>query len=77
MPDEGQFKKVDREIEIINKKLHSGYGKATLRRIKGSLYLQATYPPKLGETKPKQRELPLKLKATVTNLRLALEKSLA
>jgi hypothetical protein len=47
MPDEGQFKKVDREIEIINKKLHSGYGKASLRRIKSSLYLQATYATKI------------------------------
>jgi integrase len=69
--------KVDKEIGIINKKLRSGYGKASLRRVGNSLYLRATYPPKPGETEPKQRDLPLKLKATVTNLRLALEKSIA
>ncbi len=69
--------RVDKEIEVINKKLRSGYGKASLRRVGGSLYLRATYPPKPGETEPKQRELPLKLKATVTNLRMALEKSIA
>jgi hypothetical protein len=33
--------------------------------------------PKPGETKPKQRDLSLKLKAIVTNLWLALEKSIA
>jgi integrase len=68
---------VDKEIQKINKKLRAGYGQGTIRRVTGSLYLRATFPPKPGETKAKSRELPLKMKATVRGLRAALEKSIA
>jgi integrase len=66
-----------KEIEKINAKLRAGYGKASLRQIRGSLYLRATYPPKIGELVPKQRDLPLGLKATMTCLPIALERSIA
>jgi integrase len=71
------YSRVDKEIEAINKKLKAGFGKGSIRRITGSLYLRATFPPKPGESIPKSRELPLKLKATVAGLRAALEKSIA
>ena len=71
------YSRVDKEIQEINKKLKAGYGKGSIRRVAGSLYLRATFPPKPGESLPKSRELPLRLKATVSGLRIALERSIA
>lgn len=68
---------VDKEIQQINKKLKAGYGKGAIRRVTGSLYLRATFPPKPGETLARSRDLSLKMKATTKGLRAALEKSIA
>lgn len=58
------YKKVDTEIDRVN----CGKLKAmpvSLTRTGGSLYVQGTFPPKPGEREPKQRRIPLKLKAHV------------
>jgi integrase len=58
------YKKVDSEIDRVNR----GRLKAmpvSLTRTGGSLYVQGTFPPKPGEREPKQRRIPLKLKANV------------
>jgi hypothetical protein len=58
------YRKVDLEIERLNKgKLKSL--PINLCRSGGSLYIQGTFPPKPGENAPKQRRVPLKLKADV------------
>jgi integrase len=70
------YSRVDKEIQAINKKLKAGFGRCSMRRVGGSLYLRATFPPKPGEVRPKSRELPLKMKATVGGLREALKKAI-
>jgi len=58
------YKAVDAAIDRIN----TGKLKAmpvSLYRSGGSLYVQGTFPPKLGELKPKRRQLPLGLKAHI------------
>jgi integrase len=58
------YRKVDLEIDRLNKgKLKSL--PISLCRSGGSLYVQGTFPPKLGESIPKQRRVPLKLKADI------------
>lgn len=58
------YAKVDSEIARLNKgKLKSL--PIRLCRVGGSLYVQGTFPPKLGEKLPKQRRVPLKLRADI------------
>jgi hypothetical protein len=61
---QNSYNKVDSEIDRVNR----GKLKAmpvSLTRSGGSLYVQGTFPPKLGELQPKQRRVPLELKANV------------
>jgi hypothetical protein len=61
------YRKVDTEIDRLNKSKLKHLPVA-LCRSGGSLYLQGTFPPKQGEYIPKQRRLPLKLKADINFL---------
>ena len=58
------YKKVDTEIDRVNRSKLKAMP-VSLTRSGGSLYVQGTFPPKPGEREPKQRRIPLKLKAHV------------
>lgn len=69
------YKAVDAAIDRIN----AGKLKAmpvSLARIGGSLYVQGTFPPKQGETHPKQRRIALELKAHVDFIHAAQQRAL-
>ena len=60
--------KIDEEIYRINTTGKLKRMPAKLLRQEASLYVRATFPPKPGETRPRQRKLPLGIKAYGPNL---------
>jgi integrase len=68
------FEKVDRELDRVNTTGKLKHLPTSLERIGYSLYCRAVFPPKPGEYKPKQRRVPLGLKAAPEHLYDAVEK---
>jgi integrase len=62
------YSKIDKEIEKINTTGKLRMMPVKLTRQEASLYIRGTFPPKPGELRPKQRRLPLGLKAYPPNL---------
>jgi integrase len=58
-------------LAAANDRLKAGGIKATIRQRKQSLAIRATFPPKPGEDKPKQRDLALGYSANPAALKLA------
>ena len=68
------LEKVDRELARVNTTGKLRNLPTSLERIGSSLYCRAMFPPKHGEVKPKQRRVPLGLKAAPEHLLNAVEK---
>jgi integrase len=68
-----QYEKVDAAIRKANDSKLKGLP-VSLARDGGSLCARAVFPPKTGELTPRQRRLPLGLKAAIENLYPAAEK---
>jgi integrase len=68
------FEKVDRELIRVNTTGKLKNLPTSLERIGSSLYCRAMFPPKPGEFKPKQRRVPLSLKAAPEHLFDAVER---
>jgi integrase len=68
------YSKVDSELDRVNASPKRLAGlPVAIERVGGSLYCRAMFPPKPGESKPKQRRIPIGRKATVENLFEAVE----
>jgi integrase len=63
-----EYAKIDKEIDKINTTGKLRQMPAKIVRQESSLYIRATFPPKPGELKPKQRKIPTGLKAYAPNL---------
>jgi integrase len=70
------YRSIDKQLEKINSELKQRGCRIKVQRLEDSLWARGTFPPKAGETVPKQRRVPLGIKARLPNLITAKQQAL-
>jgi integrase len=70
------YRSIDKQLEKINGELKQRGCRIKVQRLEDSLWARGTFPPKVGETAPKQRRIPMGIKARLPNLITAKQQAL-